>query len=284
MSSLDVLAVALRALTYVGSIAAAGGVLFALSFPHANAAVRSDIRRQVIFGCCLLLVVVPLRYLVFQLSIAGGDWQAAFGPDLRWMAFETPMGPAALTRLVAAGIMLGVGYRSFIAAVVAGLAMIASFAMEGHTASSEARSVLGTTALLIHVTAVHWWIGALYPLLILTRSNDPMLLSNAVESFSRKAVWIVAALLAAGVLVLAILIGGQLDLERAYQQRFLLKIALVVGLLSIAAWNKLRLTPLLRRDHEAGRTRLGRSIKVEGLVALSILLATSWATNSAPEG
>lgn len=284
MSGLDVLVIALRALTYVGSIAAAGGVLFAVGFPRATDAIRGDIERQIVVGGCLLLVVEPMRYVAFQLSIAGGDWALAFGPDLRWMGLETPMGQAAMIRLVAAMALVTFGLRSAIVALAATLVMIASFVLEGHTASSEARTVLGTGALLIHVTAVHWWLGALYPLLIMTHGSDQASLSDVVESFGRRAAWIVAGLLAGGVLVLAILTGAQLNPESTYQQRLLLKIALVAGLLAIAAWNKLRLTPLLRRNHEAGRAGLRASIKVEMLVALSILLATAWATNSSPDG
>jgi putative copper export protein len=283
MNAVDVLPIALRTLTYVGSIAAAGGVLFAAGFPRATDAIRDDIDRQIAGGCCLLLVVEPMRYVAFQLSIAGGDWSLAFGPDLRWMGMQTPMGQAALTRLIAVAALLTFGLRSVFGGLAAALVMIASFAIEGHTASSEVRTVLGTGALFIHVTAVHWWLGALYPLLIMTHGSDPASLSDVVESFGRRAAWVVAGLLAGGVLVLAILTGAQVNPESTYQQRFLLKIALVAGLLAIAAWNKLRLTPLLRRDHEAGRAGLRASIKVELFVAVSVLLATAWIITSSPD-
>src|SRR5262245_50729899 len=108
MIGLDVLPIALRALTYIGSIAAAGGVLFRLGFPNAAEAIRGDMERQIVGGCCLLLVVEPVRYVVFQLSIAGGDWSLAFGPDLRWMGMQTPMGQAAVMRLIAAAALLSI--------------------------------------------------------------------------------------------------------------------------------------------------------------------------------
>ena len=104
-----------------------------------------------------------------------------------------------------------------------------------------------------------------------------------VVSFGRRALWIVAGLLAGGLLILALLTGGQLNLESAYQQRFLLKLALAAGLLSVAAWNRLWLTPLLSRDHEAGRAKLPASIKVELFIALSVLVTTAWAINSSPD-
>jgi putative copper resistance protein D len=189
-----------------------------------------------------------------------------------------------MTRVIAAAAILVLPSRMIASRASAALVMIASFAFEGHTASSETRTALGTGALLIHVMAVHWWLGALYPLLALARNVEPVRLGAVAETFGRQAVWVVAALLVGGALVLAILTGARLNLESPYQQRFLLKVVLVAVLLSIAAWNKLRLTPLLRRNPESGRTKLRRSIKREILVGLLILVTTAWALNSSPEG
>ena len=284
MIGLDIAPIALRVLTYAGSIAAAGGVLFAVGFPRPADAIRSDIERQIFAGCCLLLLVEPVRYAVFQLSISGGDWSIAFASELRWMGMQTPIGQAAVTRLIAAVTLMTLGLRSSAIGLAAGLIMIASFALEGHTASSEARTALSIGALLMHVTAVHWWLGALYPLIILTRRAEPATLSAVVETFGRRATWIVAGLFGAGAFLFVVLTGGRLNVESPYQQRFCLKFLLVVSLLSIAAWNKLRLTPLLIRDHETGRARLRFSMKLEMLLALSILVTTAWAISSSPDG
>jgi putative copper export protein len=284
MTGLEILTIALRALTYIGSIAAAGGILFRFGFPRAAGAIRGNIERQIVIGCCLLLLVEPARYAVFQLSIAGSDWSLAFGADLRWMAIETPMGRAALARLAAAAVILLFGLRSHAVSLIASVTMIGSFALEGHTASSEAWTPEGTGALLIHVAAVHWWLGALYPLLALAGSAEAATLPDVVETFGRRAAWIVAGLIAGGALVIVTLSGGRLNLESAYQLRFLLKLGIVALLLLIAARNKFHLTPLLRRDHESGRRSLRKSIGVEMSVALAVLLATAWAINSSPDG
>jgi len=283
MIGLDSALILLRILVYVGSIAAAGGILFALSFPRAANEIRDIIERQIDFGCGLLLLTEPVRYVTFQLAVSGGDWSLAFGPDLRWMGMQTPMGQAAGARLIAALSLLTLGLRSAALNLSAALVMIGSFLLEGHTASSEARSALSTTALLVHLAAVHWWLGALYPLLALTRRSDQATLVSAVETFSRRAVWIVAGLMAAGALVLGLLTGWSLRIESAYQQRFLLKLGLVALLLAIAAWNKLRLTPLLRREEEAGAAKLTVSIRVEIVTGLLILAATTWAISTAPD-
>ena len=282
MIEYDLAAAGLRALVYAGSIAVAGGIMFTLSFPDAARAVEPVLKRQIVAGFCLLLVVEPLRYGVFQLAIAGGDWSLAFGPDMRWMGFETPIGRTAALRLVAAAVAVGLRSRAPALALVAAIAMLGTFLLEGHTASTAARIALAPL-LLIHLAAVHWWLGALLPLRALTRRGDPATVVTAVEAFGARALWVVVALLAAGVTLALVLTGGVLDLAVPYQQRLLVKVVVVAALLAIAAWNKLRLTPLLRADYGRGAARLRASISVEIVVALTVLMATAWMVATAPD-
>lgn len=283
MSEGDLARALLRALVYVGSIAGAGGVLFAASFPRAAVGARRALNWQIALGCGLLLFIEPLRYAAFQLAAAQGDWTLAFGPDLRWMAFETPMGRSAGARWIAALVLLTLGMRSTSIGRVAAVAMIGSFALEGHSASADAWTALGTAALLVHVATVHWWLGSLYPLLQLIRHGERATVVWAVESFSRRALSIVAGLVLAGGFLLVVLTGWTFRLESAYQQRFLFKLGLVAFLLAIAASNKLRLTPLLTRNYEAGSAKLATSIRTEMVVGLAILAATAWAITVSPE-
>jgi copper resistance protein D len=280
MTSLDLLQAALRALVYAGTIAAAGGVLYAWSFPRAAAAIPAAVQRQIAFGCWLLLLVEPLRYAVFQLAIAQDNWSLAFGPDLRSMAFQTPMGRALALRLTAAAVLLvarAPGIR-----LAAAILMIASYLVEGHSLSGDV-ALLATGLLFLHLAAVHWWLGALYPLAALIRQAGAAAFLPAVEGFGVRAVPIVMVLLAAGAGLLGLLTSWQLNLDNAYQQRFLVKLALVSVILAIAAYNKLRLTPRLAQDPVSGGASLPRSIRLESLLALLILAATAWALNTSPD-
>ncbi len=281
MSALDLALVGLRVLVYAGAITGGGGVLYALSFPRAAREIGDAIRGQILFGCGLVLLVEPVRYVAFQLAMAGGDPTLAFAPEMRWLGLQTPVGQAAAIRFIAALTLLG--SKSVAVRVTAAVTMIGSFLLEGHTASAEWRSALSTTALLLHLAAIHWWLGSLYPLLAMTRRVDPRTLVSAVEAFSSRAVWIVAILVAAGAVLLGHLTGWTLRIDSAYQLRFLFKLGLVILLLSIASWNKFRLTPLLRRDPAAGAAALAASIKVEMGAALFILVATAWAISTAPD-
>ena len=113
------------------------------------------------------------------------------------MALQTPIGQAAAVRLIAAVVLVTGGWRSAAIGVPAAVTMIGSFLLEGHTAS--AALWIATAALLfIHLAAIHWWLGALVPLMALTVRADPDTLSAAVEAFGARAIWIVGCLLGAG--------------------------------------------------------------------------------------
>lgn len=283
MTDLEPLTLALRALVYVGSIAMAGGAIFIVRFPRAAMLVMRTLERQLIVGFVLLLVVEPLRYGVFQLTIADGDWGLAFGPDMRAMAFETPIGKAALVRLGAGAVLLLATLRHARATcVLASAVMIGSFLIEGHTAGSG--TGLWPSALLgLHLAGVHWWIGALFPLAAVTRLTNPAQVVPTIEAFGNEALWMVGALVAAGVLLIVWLTGGALDPANAYQQRLALKLALVAGLLAIAAYNRRRLTPALRTDFAPATRRLRNAIHIEAGVAFAVLAATAWLTAVSPD-
>lgn len=275
-------AVLLRALVYAGAIATAGAMLFQASFTQAARAVAPVLRRQILIGFLLLLIVEPLRYGIFQLAIADGDWTLAFGPDLRWMGMLTPIGQAAAVRLIAAAVIVAAGLRCAPIGLTAAFVVIGSFLLEGHTAASEGR-LLVAPLLFVHLTAVHWWLGALFPLIAVTRRVEPAAAVATVELFGGRAILVVGGLLAAGLLLVLLLTGGAVRLDSAYQQRLLIKLTLVALLLSIAAVNKLRLTPLLRRDYALGAARLRASIRVEIAVAALILCASAWLVATGPD-
>ena len=277
----DRLAIVLRALIYVGCIASAGGVLFWLSFPAAARHLEGSLKRQILVGCWLILLLEPLRYLAFQLTAAEGDWSAAFAPDMRWMAMETGFGKAAVVRAIAAAAMLATKLRWRGVSLAAAVTMVASFATEGHTVNGGSPTARGAL-LLVHLAAICWWLGALYPLLVTLRQAPPEVGTVTIQTFGRRAVWIVGALLIAGALLLISLTGGQLNLDNDYQQRFARKLILVALLLAVAAWNKLQLTPLLATDYEAGARKLRRSIKGEIAIAAMILAATAWIITVSP--
>ncbi|MEQ8824252.1 MAG: CopD family protein [Filomicrobium sp.] len=277
----DVLTATLRVLVCLGTILAAGSVLFALSFPGAARQVEPVIVRQVQLGAALILFTEPARFVIFQLAISGGDWNLAFGPDMRWMAFEMPNGQAALLRVVGVMlVLLATVKASAIAALGAFLAMT-SYALEGHTAGTS-QPLWASVALLAHVVAVHWWIGALWPLSALTVNASTHDTFNSVDHFGRLAVPVVVVVITAGAAVFGSLIGWRVEPTDAYQQLFLAKLTGVAIILSLAAYNKLRLTPMIGERPKVATARLRQSIRMEWGLAFLVLALTGFVTTTTP--
>lgn len=274
----DWLSILLRAMVYAGSIAVAGSVLVRATLDVAL--ISRTLNRQIIAGAFILLVCEPLRYVVFQLAIGQGDWTMAFAPAMRWIAIETPFGHAAGIRLIAIFLVLA-GFLWQPVAIVGALAMIGSFLLEGHTLTHDQRPLLAAV-LFVHLALVHWWIAALLPLRAALAGHDHRAIADMVRNFGRKAGVSVAILAIAGLVMLGLLCGWKLDLARAYQQGFAVKLAVFAVILMIAAINKFRWTPRLMCSPEAGQRGLRMSINVEICVALAVLVATAVATSFPP--
>lgn len=267
-------AVLLRTLVYGGAIGLAGSVFYAATGGAAVAASRQALRWQVLIGGLLILLVEPLRYLHFQLQISGGDLALAFDPDMRWIGMETPLGRAAAVRVVTALGLCFIGLRIPLVAIPLAMALIASFVLEGHTASHEQR-VLLAPLLGVHFAIVAWWLAALLPIRAVIATASDHDVRAAVTCFGWQATLAVPTLLAAGVLMLGLLVGWRFDLTSPYQQAFALKLGLVVAVLVLAATNKLRWTPMLATDPSTARVGLQRSVSLETAAAGLLLTATS---------
>jgi putative copper resistance protein D len=117
----------------------------------------------------------------------------------------------------------------------------------------------------------------------LSRRAEASQFRETVESFGRRAQWIVAFLAAAGVTLFIVLSGGTIDPANPYQQRFGLKLLLVCAILGLAAINKFSLTPQLQsKDSDQARAALSKSIVLESCLAAAILLATAVMLAHAP--
>jgi putative copper resistance protein D len=123
------------------------------------------------------------------------------------------------------------------------------------------------------------WIGALYPLLLLSRTPELLKVQKLMRSFGMLALGIVASLLLSGLYLATRVLQDQAELvNTAYGRSLLLKLSGVGVLLLLAAANKLVLVPKLLMAGSS--TALQRSIRVEIAVAVYVLAVTSWLTTA----
>ena len=152
------------------------------------------------------------------------------------------------------------------------LLIIFSFRFSGHI---SVLSPIAKVAIALHFFSFTAWIGSLYPLYKLTFGRDLDFMHRSMKKFGNNAMVVVLVLIIAGVLMCFELFHSLSELfTTAYGQALLVKLTLVLVIFVIAALNKLKLTPGLH--NEGGVLALRNSIRIESVVALFILIITSY--------
>jgi putative copper resistance protein D len=277
----DAVVVIARALTYGATLTAAGGVFFLL-YSHAllDGFCARRIRRLIRTLAAVAALAGAAMILATAASMAG-DAGGLADAGLARMILQAGEGRASLIRLI--GLLLIVvnltARRPGALALLGAVAAATSFAWIGHVHSltSAVRTAwLPAAAIVVHLLGVAFWLGALIPLLMVAGEVDRARVATTVGRFGGAALIVVGALLAAGVVLLCLLLLGVSDLwTDGYGRLLLSKISLVSCLLALAAFNHWRLTPRLFAQDERALQALKRSIMAELAVAGCVLVATA---------
>jgi putative copper resistance protein D len=244
----------------------------------------------------LLLLLSGLAALALQAALVTGRPAAALsGNELLALLAGTQFGTVWLLRhglllLLAALVLLrdreetGWDWAAFrgegfvLAAVGLGL-----LAWAGHAAAVEPWGLAAAAAHALHLLAVGVWLGGLLPLALLLRAAGPEAGADArpfavlaAHGFSRVALVAMLALLATGFWNAWNQVGDvPALLGTRYGRLLLAKLALLLPILALAAWNRRRLLPALGEDAETtGRPamqRLGRFVALEAALGAAIL-------------
>jgi copper resistance protein D len=191
------------------------------------------------------------------------------------------------------------------AAVIFAAAFVGSLAWAGHAIGAQGiEGIAHPAADVLHLIAVAAWVGTLVPfalLLSMTGKNAGLLpvARTATLRFSTLGIVTVGTLLLTGMVNTWYLVGSVSALtETNYGRLLLIKLALFLTMVGIAAFNWSQLTPRLVRDADAGTARkaqraLRRNAAIEasfgaviiGVVAvLGTLPPASHAHHEAPSG
>jgi copper transport protein len=275
----EVLGAAFRFLAYGGVLLAAGGATF-LAFVHDGGPEREQLRRLVRVGAAVgavgMLAALPVQATLATGQGAGAIFQSGvFGEVLKeGVGLATALGLVGLVLLV-----VGDGRR---AAVATGVALAAgSFALSGHTRSTDVEA-LAVVSAIVHTVAAAAWFGGLV-LLWLTlrrRQDDEDHTSSAgmVRRFSNLATVAVIAVGAAGIA----LSWSEVRALRAltsttYGWTLVAKVGVVLVVGLIGAHNRFRVVPAIQRSARAPKAwdLLRKSVRLEaaGLVVAIALTA-----------
>jgi putative copper export protein len=278
ISGWDVAAVFAKAVTYAATFTAAGAVFFSLYCGTLlREAQRGLIRRLIAILVGAAAAASVLRILLLAGSMSA-DAAGMFNSTFVGMILGAGEGRASGVRIVGLALILLTLSKNPVfrgPALVGAVAASTSFAWVGHIhglVPNTAPSVL----LCLHLLCAAFWLGALTPLLIIATDAHEAQIAAAAARFGKLALRVVALLIAAGASLLFMLIGSAAQFWASdYGRIMAIKLLAVAALLSLAAWNKLALTPKLLQGDARAVVKFRRSLLAEMSVGALILLTTA---------
>ena len=267
--------IAAKTLAYWTTLLAAGSALNLIWLRETAPQTISLLRW---FGptCAVFAILLNFSQIPLQASYLMGEWSAIQDPMMLQVAWESPLGDSLLLR--------GFGLLLILAAIrpkklslgisTLGCVLVAlSFAFQGHTLS-EPRWLL-VALITLHLLGLIFWVGGFTPLAWLAKRQDNST-GLAARQFGKISIWNVPLLAIVGVFLLLLLSEGDWEIIwTAYGQLFALKFLGFMGLLGLAAMNKLFLTPALLRSEERAFVLIRLSLVLEMTVVAVILLLTA---------
>jgi len=282
----EITAAIFRFLAYAGTLLAAGGAVF-LAFVHDGGPERGRLRRLVRAGAVVGAVGI-VAALPIQAALATGQGLGAitetgvFGEVLAdGVGLATVLGLVGLVLLV-------VGDRHRVPVAIGAALAAGSFALSGHTRSTD-NEVLAVVAAIVHTLAAAAWFGglALLAFTLSGRRDEPDHSSSAgmVGRFSLVAtISVIAVALAGAVLSWSEVRALSAVTSTTYGWTLLAKVAVVLVVGLIGAHNRFRVVPAIQRSPSAPRawSLLRRSVRLEALVLVVAIALTAVLVNVTP--
>ena len=271
-------AIIAKAVGYGAALLAMGGPLFVLVFRSSSNDVRQLARKVAVIAALIGLAVLALRFGIRAARISGMGLSGAVDPMMLGFVWDSPLGAAAIWRgagelLVVALLIRGIVGLS--AGLIGALLIAVSYTFVGHSLG-DPRWLLASL-LTLHLLAAAFWIGALLPLRHAVGQPEG---ARLLHRFGNVASLTVALLVVVG-LIFAWLMTGSFSnlLSTAYGKTLLAKLGVVSGLMALAALNKWRFVPALASGKPTAVPHLRRSIQIEAIAVLLILMATATLTS-----
>ena len=285
---IDVPMVAVRAVHFAATATAAGALVFrAVTDPVLQGAGKikpaSDARiRWLVWSSVAIAFASGVLWLLLQTSSMSGE--AVTLSEISTVLNETQFGFVSLVRLglaVVLVICLAVDRWQPARWLALGCAacLVAAVAWTGHAASTPfALGYLHVLADALHLLGAAAWIGGLMALALLlhllagdSASARPALQLDVVRRFSCLGIVSVATLVLSGIINSWILVGSFRALVSTdYGRLLMLKIGVFLVMVSLAAINRLWLTPRLAAAEDKSLHALRRNTVAEIVLGLLI--------------
>lgn len=277
----QLMAVFIKALTYGASFFTGGGMLFLLLFYGDLTEQEWHTFTKAVAWASLIVIALSIFRIAIMNGLLSGSSAAMFDLEMTRMVLQSREGWATGLRLAGA-VLVWVMLRGSATriknsiAIFGAILIVISFAWVGHAGEVKGYGVAPMALLLLHLLAIAYWLGALWPLYRLACGKDMPHIARVMRRFGVIAAFMVSLLIVSGLILLSLILGTLDELWRsAYGQMFVIKLSSVALLLGFAAMNKLRLTPRLSNGEGKALAQLKRSIQFEMVLVGIILFATA---------
>jgi len=293
----DVVGDVARGLLLLAALTAAG-VAFFLRFVHDGGEDRWRLVPFVRIGTMVAFLAAIGAVIAQAALLTGRGAGAATDTDVLRQVLSGALGLSLAVLLVGLAVVhlstdVGSTVVARVLALYGGLAVTISFALWGHaTRFAPAWLLMSTDA--VHATAAAVWLGGLVGLWLVLAGRGPDETASSawiVGRFSALALWTVIALVIAGTALTVV--GSDASwsalVSTTWGRLILTKAAITLLVVAIAAWNRRVLVPSFvgatgdaPADRDRDRRRLLRTVKVEALALVVILVLTGVVTNVTP--
>jgi copper resistance protein D len=278
LSGWDVAVLLAKAVTYAATLSAAGCVFFlAYSDGLLQNPERGRIRRLIGISLIASAIAGAATLLLLAASMSG-DFAGMFDSTLTGMLLRGGEGRASGIRtagLACAAFAMSANRRFQAPAIMGAIVASTSFAWVGHVHALRPNT-LPSLVLCLHLLCAAFWLGALAPLLVVARHCNSAQIGLIAARFGTGALRMVGVLVVAGATLLWLLIGDASQFWSSdYGRMVAAKLVAFALLLSVAALNKLYLTPRLLNGDAGAAVVLRRSIKAEMVLGGLVLLITA---------
>ena len=267
---------------YVSTLFAAGTLFYTLLFETEKAKPIFNYRMVVLVFAVLGMLTSLLGYALKAASLTG-DAASMIDLDMLGILWETPVGTAFLLRFVGFSLFLIshlMGSLGKGLGMIASLLVLSSFTQIGHVTNLD--SGMFQIVLLLHIVGISLWVGIFLPLIAMCKDAEHIATTSQIAGrFGNIALGFVPILLMAGGWLAFALVGSVENLLFThYGQILIAKIVLVVGVLGLAATNKLRFVRSLCRGEVVALKHLRLSIRLELILILFVLMLTAILTST----
>lgn len=267
---------------YLTSFLAVGSLMFLWLLKPETKTIRRQLVRITIWAALLSILLSLLRISLQAGQLYDEGLIGMFDADMVQIVTEGPLGNSSYLRVVGLVLLVIATFLSNVRVpltIIGSLAVAASFALIGHATREP---ILLGILITIHLLAVSYWIGGLYPLYKLASDKSSFNEAGDIaHRFGQQAAIIVPVLFAVGMAFVIYLVGPPHELlGTEYGLILMTKVAVVGLLLGLAALNKLRIVPRLLDDQQDAAHHLRISIRLEFVAFVLIFALTAVLTSA----